>query len=328
MSKPVIISGIQPTGNLHIGNYLGAVKNWVELQNSGKYELYIFIADLHALTGAQTAAERREQILVTAAELLAAGLDPKKTIFFVQSHVPEHTELAWIFNTVTPNAELYRMTQFKDKSERQEKNINAGLFTYPILQAADILLYRTTLVPIGQDQVQHLELTSDIARWFNNRYSEYFAPVKPLLTAVPKVMSLLEPTKKMSKSLGLGHTLELADEPAVILNKLKKAVTATEGGQGAPGAANLLLLLKQFGQASVYKEFAEAEKNGIIQYGQLKQELASAISGYFEKFRLARKIKLKNKPEEIENYLKTGAEQARRAAEKTMSDVRRLVGLR
>lgn len=327
MSKPIIISGIQPTGNLHIGNYLGAVKNWVDLQNSGKYELYIFIADLHALTGMQTAAERREQILVTTAEILAAGIDPEKTTFFVQSHVPEHAELSWIFNTITPVTELYRMTQFKDKSERQEKNINTGLLTYPILQAADILLYRATQVPIGQDQVQHLELTNDIARWFNNRYTEYFAPVKPLLTAVPKAMSLLEPTKKMSKSLGAGHVLELADEPEVVLNKLKKAVTATIGGKGAPGVASLLTLLKQFGQTETYKEFSEAEKNGTVQYGQLKTALAEAISSTFANFR-ARRAELLGDQKQLTNTLAMGAKTAHGVAEKTMQKVRALVGLR
>lgn len=327
MSKPVIISGIQPTGNLHIGNYLGAVKNWVDLQNSGQYDLYIFIADWHALAGTQTADERREQILVTAAELMAAGIDPNKTTFFVQSHVPEHAELAWIFNTITPVAELYRMTQFKDKSERQEKNINAGLLTYPVLQAADILLYKATRVPIGQDQVQHLELTNDIGRWFNHRYGECFALVKPLLTSTPKVMSLLEPAKKMSKSLGVGHVLELADEPKIILNKLKKAVTATEGGGSAPGVANLLLLIKQFGETEVCKEFTETEKNGTIQYGKLKTALAETLSLTFANFR-TRRAELLSNPKQLMGTLTLGAKLAQAAAEKTMPDIRRLVGLR
>ncbi|HRH23736.1 MAG TPA: tryptophan--tRNA ligase, partial [Candidatus Magasanikbacteria bacterium] len=231
--RPVIVSGIQPTGNLHIGNYLGAIKNWVDLQNSGKYDCYFFIADLHSLTGTRSASERKAQILRTASELLAAGIDPKKSTFFVQSHVPEHTELGWIFNCVTPIAELERMTQFKDKSQSQAKNINVGLFTYPTLMAADILLYRANAVPVGQDQTQHAELTNDIARWFNKNYSTYFSPVKPVFTETPKIMSLLEPVKKMSKSLGEGHVIELADELEVIEKKLKKAVTATEGGAGS-----------------------------------------------------------------------------------------------
>lgn len=327
MSKSVIISGIQPTGNLHIGNYLGAVKNWAELQNSEKYQMYVFIADLHSLTGNQTAEERRNQIVTCTAELLAAGIDPTKTVFFRQSDVVEHAELAWVFNTITPLSELERMTQFKDKSQRQEKNINAGLLTYPILQSADILLYRATMVPVGQDQVQHLELAHDTVKWFNKKYGEYFADVKPLLTETPKVMSLLEPTKKMSKSLGQGHAIELGDEPEVIESKLKKAVTATEGGGTAPGAQNLLMLLKQFGDETTYKAFSKAEKDGAIRYGDLKKELAAALSGYFADFRSRRADLLKN-PQKIDVILSEGAEKARAVAAKTMGDVRKLVGLR
>jgi tryptophanyl-tRNA synthetase len=229
MSKPIVLSGIQPTGNLHIGNYLGAVKNWVDLQNSGKYECYFFIADYHALTGSGDAASRREQVMVLAAELMALGINPKKSTLFVQSHIVEHTELAWIFSTITPVAELERMTQFKDKAARQDANVNTGLLTYPTLMAADILLYHANFVPVGQDQTQHMELTNDMVRWFNNRYGNYFTPPKLLLTDVPKAMSLLEPTKKMSKSLGAAHVIELADEPEVITNKLKKSRNSDRG---------------------------------------------------------------------------------------------------
>lgn len=327
MNKPIILSGIQPTGNLHIGNYLGAVKNWVSLQNSGKYECYFSVVDYHSLTGDMAPEARREGTLTLAAELIAAGLDPKKITFFVQSHVPEHTELAWIFNCVTPITELYRMTQFKDKSARNEKNINAGLLAYPILQAADILLYHGTLVPVGQDQVQHLELTKDIARWFNNRYGEYFPETKALLTEIPKVMSLVEPTKKMSKSAGENHYIGLADEPKVVETKLKKAVTATEGGGKAPGVENLLTLLKHFGETSVYKEFAAAEKNGTIRYGDLKVALAKAISDYFTDFREQR-AELLADTKKLNAILEAGANQARAVAEKTMADVRKLVGIR
>jgi len=327
MNKPTIVSGIQPTGNLHIGNYLGAVKNFVELQNSGKYEMYIFIADLHSLTGNMTAEERKNQIILAAAELMAAGIDPKKTTLFVQSHVQEHTELGWIFNCVTPISELERMTQFKDKSARQDKNINAGLFTYPVLQAADILLYHGSLVPVGQDQVQHVELTRDIARWFNNRYGEYFPDTKHLLTEVPKVMSLLEPEKKMSKSLGAGHVVELADEPEVIERKLKKAVTATEGGEGAPGVQNLLMLLKHFGKESVYKDFLSAEMDKTIRYGELKDAVAKAISEHFADFR-SKRAKLLSNHNKLADILIKGAKKAQKVAEKTMADVRTRVGLR
>jgi len=337
MIKKIIFSGIQPTGNLHIGNYLGAVKNWVELQNSGEYECYFCIVDYHSLTGNMKADERHDQIIHTAAELLAAGVDPEKSVFYVQSHVPEHTELAWVFDSVTPIAELERMTQFKDKSAQQAKNINAGLFTYPILQAADILLYHGTHVPVGVDQVQHVELTRDIARWFNKRYGKYFSETKALLTEIPKVMSLLEPTKKMSKSLGEGHVIELADEPNVIEKKLKKAVTASEGGGKAPGVENLLMLLKQFstqgGSASggdgekIYKEFTKAEKDGSIRYGDLKFVLAQSIGNYFVDFRKKRNELLEGK-DELAEVLAKGAKKAREVASKTMGDVRKLVGIR
>jgi len=327
MSKPIIVSGIQPTGNLHIGNYLGAVKNWVELQNSGKYQMYIFIADYHSLTGGMKAEERRAQIIHTAAELLAAGIDPEKTVFWVQSHVPEHTELAWVFNCVTPISELERMTQYKDKSQQQAKNVNAGLFTYPLLQAADILLYHGEVVPVGQDQVQHVELTRDIARWFNKRYQDYFSETKHLLTHIPKVMSLVEPTKKMSKSLGQDHVIELADEPTVIEKKLKKAVTATEGGGEAPGVANLLLLLKQFGDKKNHDEFVKAEKDGSIRYGDLKKALGESISTYFADFRKRRSELLKNS-DELAEILTQGAQKAQKVAAKTMEDVKKMIGVR
>ena len=192
-----IVSGIQPTGNLHIGNYLGAVKNWLELQKNNEYQMYIFVADLHSLTGKLSAEELHRQTKITIAELLALGIDPNKVTFFKQSDIREHTELAWFFSCVTPVSELYRMTQFKDKSEAQVKNINSGLLTYPILQAADILLYKGDTVPVGEDQIQHVEITRDTARWFNKKYkTDYFPKTKHLLTHIPKIKSLLEPNKK------------------------------------------------------------------------------------------------------------------------------------
>ncbi len=325
--KQVIVSGIQPTGNLHIGNYLGAIQNWVNLQNSGNYECYFFIADLHSLTGNRKPEERRAQILRTAAELLAAGIDPEKSTLFVQSHVPEHTELAWIFNCVTPFTELERMTQFKDKSQMYVKNVNTGLFTYPVLQAADILLYQATHIPVGQDQKQHVELTNDIVRWFNNRFGTYFSEVKPVFTETPKIMSLLEPTKKMSKSLGEGHVIELADSPEVILKKLKKAVTATEGGGHSPGVENLLGLLKIFGDKKLHAEFAQAEKDGSIRYGDLKSALAEVLGNYFADFR-ERRAELVDGHDEVAEILTQATKRAKIIAESTMSRVRSIVGIR
>lgn len=326
-NKPIILSGIQPTGNFHIGNYLGAVQNWVNLQNSGQYQMNIFIPDLHSLTGNLSPDERRRLMTMAAIELIAAGIDPERATLFLQSHVPEHAELAWIFNCVTPVAELYRMTQFKDKSERQEKNINTGLLTYPILQAADILLYRATVIPVGQDQVQHVELTRDIARWFNNRFGNFFAEPRHLLSEVPKVMSLLEPTKKMSKSHGENTVIELADEPEIIEKKLKKAVTATESGDVAPGVENLLLLLKHFGDHVLHKQFIAAEKDGSIRYGDLKKAVGDGIALHFAEFRERRKELLAH-PKKIEKILDEGAIKARKVAQKTMKDVRKLIGIR
>ena len=327
MSKPILFSGIQPTGNLHIGNYLGAVKNWVTLQNSGEYDCFFSVVDYHSLTGNMTAEERREQITRTVIELLAAGIDPEKSTLFVQSHVPEHTELAWIFNSLTPMAELERMTQYKDKSTQQAKNINAGLFTYPVLQVADVLLYHGTHVPVGEDQVQHIELVRDVARWFNNRYGNYFPETEVLLTHIPRVKSLLEPTKKMSKSKGQGHVIELADEPESIANKLKKAVTASEGEEGSPGVANLLLLLKEFGSAGDYTTFSAAEKEGTVRYGDLKQVLAESIATYFADFREKRAALLQDNTT-VTAIMESGAKKAGDVAKETMSVVRKMVGVR
>ncbi len=323
-----IFSGIQPTGNFHIGNYLGAVQNWVTLQNDPDVQSIIFIADYHSLTSNRDARERREYILKAAIELIAAGIDPDNTILFVQSHVPEHTELAWVFNTVTPFAELERMTQFKDKSQSQTQNINAGLLTYPTLQAADILLYSPTHIPVGRDQVQHVELTRDIARWFNNRYGEQFQEPEVLFAETPKVMSLIHPEKKMSKSGGSGNAIDMADEPEIIAKKLKKAVTASEGGGASPGAENLLLLLKHFcDDKKQVAAFEAAEKDGTIRYGDLKSLLASSIADHFADFR-EKRAKLMENHNMVAEALIDGASKAQAIASKTMEEVRVKVGIR
>ncbi|MCF6276869.1 MAG: tryptophan--tRNA ligase [Candidatus Magasanikbacteria bacterium] len=326
MSKEIIVSGMQPTGNLHIGNYLGAVKNWVELQNSGKYEMYIFIADLHSLTGNMSAEDRKEQIIKTAVELLAVGIDPDKTTFFVQSHIDGHTELNWIFNCITPIVELERMTQFKDKSVKQAKNINSGLFSYPVLQSADILLYGANKVPVGKDQVQHVELTRKIGRWFNNRFDDYFAEVQDLLTETPKVMSLLEPTKKMSKSAGLGHVIELADEPNIIEKKIQKSVTASAGGDESPGVQNLFTLAQNFGDKKELERFKQAEKDGTIKYSELKKLTSNSISEYFAEFRKTREELLMDR-DKIAEILIKGAQKAQPKATQTLEEVKKLVGI-
>jgi len=269
--KQTILSGMQPTGEIHIGNYLGALKNFIELQD--QYQCIFFLATYHSLSEDYNPKEKKQQIINLAIDYLAAGLDPEKCIIFNQPDVPETTELAWIFNTLTPLAELERMTQFKDKSAKQSKNINIGLLDYPVLQAADILLYHSELVPVGKDQIQHVEITRNIARWFNNKYQkDYFAEPKPLLTEVPKVMSLIEPDKKMSKSSGAKHYIAINDSPKTISDKLAKAVTGTGNEKTLPqGALNLLDLLKHFGTEEEIDYFNQQVKTKNIKYGELKQ---------------------------------------------------------
>ena len=322
MAKEIILSGIQPTGKLHIGNYLGALKNFVELQKNN--DCYFFIADYHSITENYDPKIKQQQVIELAKDFLAAGLNPKKSIIFVQSHVPEHLELAWIFNCLTPISYLERMTQFKDKASRQKENINAGLFDYPVLQAADILIYKTTSVPVGQDQDQHLELTREIARLFNNRFGQTFVLPKTIHTPAPKIMSLLAPDKKMSKSLGDSHCLYLDDEPEAIRAKLTKAVTDTGDGKSL-GAKSLLDLLKIFSQPKIYQKFMAESRKGELKYSELKEQLANDIIDYFADFR-AKKKKITDA--EIKKVLAQGAKKAKKIAAKTLAEVKTKIGLR
>lgn len=324
--KKIFVSGAQPSGELHIGNYLGAIKHWIELQDTG--ELFIFIADLHSLTQSFNPKEKQAQIFDLAVNCLALGIDPKKTVFFKQSDICGPTELGWIFNCVTPMSFLERMTQYKDKATQQKENINVGLFTYPTLMAADILLFRANHVPVGEDQVQHLEITRDIARWFNNKFGDTFEEPKPILTKVPRLMSLVDPNKKMSKSHGSASYIALADEPEVIKSKIAKAVTDTSPVPGAmsAGVANLFVLLEHFGTLKDVKQFRNAHKDGSIRYSELKTVLAERIIEYFAPFRAARK-KLFAHPEKVDAILRAGAKRAQKVADKTMAEVRKRVGL-
>jgi tryptophanyl-tRNA synthetase len=324
-TKQIVLSGVQPSGELHIGNYLGSLKNFVELQN--KYQCYFFLATYHSITEDYNPKTKKQDIFNLTLDFLAAGLDPKKCIIFNQTDVPECTELAWIFNTITPLSELERMTQFKDKAAKQIKNINAGLLNYPVLQAADILLYHAHLIPVGQDQIQHVEITRDIARHFNNKFGQYFAEPKPLLTKVPKVMSLLEPENKMSKSAGTNHYIAITDEPAIIEEKLKRAVTGL-GTEAVlpPGGQNLMTLLQEFGSEKNIHYFQNQVKNQNVKYGELKQILARAIANYFADFRTKRKT-LAKKPQTIEKVLKDGAKKAQKVAQKTLQEVKELIGI-
>lgn len=325
MSKPRIISGIQPTGKLHLGNYLGSLKNFVELQNSGKYECFFFIADLHSLTENYDPKQKQADVLEVIATYLALGLDPKKSTLFLQSAIPAHTQLAWIFNTLTPMGELERMTQYKDKASRQKNNVNVGLFTYPLLQAADILIYKPSAVPVGQDQIQHVELARTIARKFNTKYGEVFPEPKELLTPVPKVMSLLEPEKKMSKSLGDQHVLNLADEPDVLKKKLARAVTATEGGSENPGVENLLTILEQFAPDKS-KTFWQQEADRTIRYSELKTTLTEVLDAAFTDFRKEH-ARLIAHPKECEKILAAGNAVAEKVANHTLIEALQKAGL-
>ncbi|MDF1497977.1 MAG: tryptophan--tRNA ligase [Patescibacteria group bacterium] len=324
-TKQRIFSAIQPSGELHIGNYLGALKNFVELQD--KYDCFFFIADYHSISGEYDPQKKKKQIMDLTLNFLAIGLDPEKCTITVQSQVPEHTELTWIFNTITPISELQRMTQFKDKSQDQEKNINMGLFDYPVLQAADILMYKAYGVPVGQDQIQHIELTRKIARFFNNKFGKTFPEPKDIITETPKIMSLIDPTKKMSKSHGPKSYVGINDEPEIIKQKMKKAVTDIgTTGKMTPATENLFLLLKILGKPEHYKEFLVQHKKGIIKYGQLKEALADDIINYFTPFRAKRK-ELESKPEYVKEVLAIGADHARKIARETMREVKEKIGL-
>jgi len=325
-TKPTLVSGIQPTGRLHIGNYLGALKNFVDLQDSGDYQCYFFLADLHALTEGPEPKLFGENILNLAADYLAAGLDPKKSVIYQQSLIPAHAELTWILNTIAPLGELERMTQFKDKSLRQEMNVNMGLFDYPVLMAADIILYDAKVVPVGDDQLQHLELTRTLARKFNARFGQTFFEPKGLLTKTPRVMSLKDPLKKMSKSDPDG-CLFLDDEPEAIKKKIARAVTDSDATikydiEHKPGLSNLLEIygaLEHMEPATVAKEFSGES------YSALKQRLTEVVAEHFAPFRAAKK-KLLAKPSAIKKLLAAGSKKAGMIAAKKMTEVKRKVG--
>ncbi|MCK4592534.1 tryptophan--tRNA ligase [Candidatus Parcubacteria bacterium] len=322
IKKQTIFSAIQPSGELHIGNYLGALKNFVELQD--KYECFFFIADYHSITENYNLKEKPKQIFDLALDFLAAGLDPKKCVIAVQSQIPEHTELAWILNTVTPISELQRMTQFKDKSQDQEKNINMGLFDYPVLQAADILMYKAYGVPVGQDQLQHIELTRKIARFFNNKFGKIFPEPKDIVTETPKIMSLTDPTKKMSKSHGPKSYIGINNEPEVIEKKIRKAISTTEYNKDI--YSFYITLLEKFGSERNKKYFDKKFRSKDIKFSELKDALAEDIGNYFAPFRKKRK-ELEKNPEEVKKILNEGAEKARIIARETMREVKEKVGL-
>src|ERR1700693_2635835 len=335
-----IFSGIQPSGSLHIGNYLGAVKNWVELQH--KYESFFCIVDYHAITLPYEPADLRARTLDMALSLLAAGLDPTKCTLFVQSMVPEHTELAWIFNTLTPLGELERQTQFKDKASREE-SVPAGLLNYPVLQAADILLYRADLVPVGEDQVQHLELSREIARKWNARFDVpalaknlsrtgeaepgFFPETRALLTPAKRIMGL-DGQAKMSKSLG--NTIDLLEPPESVWEKLRPAVTdpkrVRRSDPGTPEGGNILHLQKASSPPATVEHVAVQCRTAGWGCLDCKKVLHESMEKELAPIRAKAKELVAN-PKKIAKTLAAGAEHAKGVAGKTMVEVKKKMGL-
>jgi tryptophanyl-tRNA synthetase len=336
-----IFSGIQPSGSLHIGNYLGAVKNWADLQH--KYESFFCIVDYHAITQPYDPADLRARTLDMALSLLAAGLDPTKCTLFVQSMVPEHTELAWIFNTLTPLGELERQTQFKDKASREE-SVPAGLLNYPVLQAADILLYRAELVPVGEDQVQHLELSREIARKWNARFDPpaagrkkprageteppgFFPEPKALLTPAKRIMGL-DGQAKMSKSLG--NTIDLLEPPESVWEKLRPAVTdpkrVRRSDPGTPEVCNIYHLHKAFSPPATVEHVAVQCRTAGWGCLDCKKVLHESMEKELAPIR-AKAKELVADPKKITKTLAAGAEHAKGVAGKTMVEVKKKMGL-
>ena len=323
---PRVFSGIQPSGELHIGNYLGAVKNWVALQH--RYECIFSIVNLHAISIAYEPEDLRRRTHDMAVSLLAAGLDPERCTLFVQSMVPEHSELNWIFNTLTPLGELERQTQFKDKAQRQE-SVMAGLLNYPVLQAADILVYRAELVPVGEDQVQHLELSREIARRWNARFGEGFFPEpQPLLTPTRRIMGLDGQTK-MSKSMG--NTIGLLEEPDAIWAKLRPAVTdpkrVRRTDPGTPEVCNIYHLHQAFTPPDVVEHVAVQCRTAGWGCIDCKQVLLEGMRRELDPIR-ERAAELRANPRRIEEILDAGAERCRAIASETLREVRERMGLR
>ena len=326
--KQVVLSGIQPSGQLCVGNYLGALKNWVPMQD--EYECIFLVVDLHALTVQQVPAELRRTCLSFVAQYIACGIDPAKSTIVIQSHVPQHAELAWVLNTMTYLGELNRMTQFKDKSKKHNANINAGLFTYPVLMAADILLYQANAVPVGADQKQHLELARDIAQRFNHRYSPTFVIPEAFIPRVgARIMSLQAPTRKMSKSdSNLNNLITLLDTPKAIQNKVKRSVTDSGSEvrfdmENKPGVSNLLTIYSAFSGQSIPQ--LEEHFSGKL-YGHLKVECAEVIIEGLRPIQ-QRYREITTDKKYLEDVLAQGADDAFRRARKTLSKVYRKIGL-
>ena len=324
--RKVVFSGIQPSGNITLGNYMGALRNFTSFDNA---DCLYCMADLHTLTVRQNPADLRKRTASLAAIYIACGLDPDKNIIYCQSHVPAHAELAWALNCYTYMGELSRMTQFKDKSQKHADNINAGLFTYPVLMASDILLYQTNIVPVGVDQKQHVEICRDIAQRFNSIYGDVFQIPEPYIPkATAKIMSLTEPTKKMSKSDPEDTFIAVLDKPEDIRRKLKRAVTDSDGEirydpENKPGVSNLLTILSVLKKETMEETVASLQGLG---YGALKEAVTEAVIGELTPIQEKYNEIIADK-DGLNAILKRNAERAQYLAQKTLRKVYKKVGL-
>ncbi len=319
-----IFSGVQPSGAIHIGNYVGAIKQFVELQKD--YDCIYSIVDYHAITVDYDPKKMPQQILDAALDYLACGIDPKKSILFVQSDRPEHAELAWLLNSITPVGDLQRMTQFKEKSEK-EKEVKAGLLNYPILMTADILIYKADKVPVGEDQVQHIELARKIARRFNNKFGQTFPEPEAMIRKGARILGL-DGKGKMAKSNSPSTYIALADRPEVIREKISSAVTdkGTEP-EISPGSQNLFTLLEIFAGPDVATKFLDQRKKKTIKYSELKPILAEAIIKELEPIQKKRS-ELAKDPEQVKKILAEGAEKLKPQAQETIAEVKSKMGLK
>jgi tryptophanyl-tRNA synthetase len=330
MSKKRVLSGIQPThDSFHLGNYLGALKQWVQLQEDN--DAFYCVVDLHALTVETDPKVLQKRILLSAAQLIAIGVDPSKCTLFIQSHVPAHNQLAWVLECITGFGEAGRMTQFKDKSQKGGADrTNVGLFTYPILQAADILLYQADFVPVGEDQRQHIELTRDLGQRFNSKYKEIFnIPQAQIIKSLAKINDLQDPTAKMSKSAAsMSGVIELLDEPEITLKKFKSSVT-DDGKEvkfdekGKPGISNLLTIHSALSGKSIQEIENEFAGKG---YGDFKSAVAEVVIAELEPIR-ERTKELMDDPAELVSLLSTGANKANEVASNTLKEVYAAIGL-
>lgn len=330
-TKKRILSCIQPTGDIHLGNYFGAVQNWIKLQEN--YQCFYGVVDYHAMTMPYKAKELHDRTINLCMDLIACGVNINNV--FIQSLIPEHTELCWILSNFTSYGELSRMTQFKDKTQQlgdtdKEAFVSAGLFSYPVLQAADILIYKAQLVPVGKDQEQHLELSRNIAIRFNKRLKKrYFYPPEPLFTEVPKLLSLADPTKKMSKSLGEKHYIAMLEPEKSIRKKIRSAVTDTGDGMGeemSAGVKNLFELMKASGATETYAHYLDLYNSGNRRYGDLKNAVADVVVQLTNDVK-NRKAELEANRAEVVAQIFAASANIRKEAQKTLMEVRDIAGL-